>query len=71
MPEGKNSYDGNWEHGMKHGFGVFIWADGSRYEGNFKDDQFHGDGDYTRADGKHYKGKILLQLRYNHKYLNL
>ena len=56
QPEGKNSYDGEWSHGMKHGFGVFIWADGSRYEGHFKDDQFNGQGEYARADGKHYKG---------------
>ena len=42
---------------MKHGVGVFTWADGSKYEGNFKDDQFNGDGEYKRADGKHYKGK--------------
>lgn len=56
IPEGKNSYEGNWEHGMKHGYGVFVWSDGSKYEGYFKDDQFHGEGEYTRSDGKHYKG---------------
>lgn len=57
--KGKNRYEGDWNHGMKHGFGVFTWSDGSKYEGNFKEDQFYGEGEYTRADGKHYKGKNL------------
>lgn len=53
-----NKYEGDWNHGLKQGFGVFIWADGSRYEGDFKEDLFHGEGEYTRSDGKHYKGKL-------------
>lgn len=60
--KGKNKYEGDWNHGMKHGFGIFIWADGSKYEGNFKDDQFNAEGEYTRADGKHYKGNFLIKI---------
>jgi hypothetical protein len=56
--EGKNQYNGYWNHGMKHGHGIFTWVDGSKYEGNFKDDLFNGVGEYARADGKHYKGKL-------------
>ena len=62
--KGKNRYEGDWNHGMKHGSGIFIWADGSKYQGNFKDDQFNGDGEYTRADGKHYKGNDKTNILY-------
>ena len=76
IPQGKNCYKGEWNHGMKHGKGVFTWADGSKYEGSFRDDLFHGQGEYKRADGKHYKGKhSLLNFEYSifpaRKFCNL
>ncbi len=32
---------------MKHGYGIYIWANGSRYEGTFKKDKKHGKGSIT------------------------
>lgn len=29
----RNRYEGNWKAGLRHGFGVFFYANGSRYEG--------------------------------------
>lgn len=30
----------------KHGFGIYVWADGRRYEGNWKNGKQHGKGHY-------------------------
>ena len=30
---GDGSYDGEWKHGMRDGYGIFVMPDGGRYEG--------------------------------------
>ena len=36
---GRNRYEGVFRQGMKHGRGVYTWADGIRYEGEFAEDK--------------------------------
>jgi hypothetical protein len=36
---------------MKHGKGVFMWADGSKYTGDFFNNNIEGEGVYEWADG--------------------
>lgn len=40
-------YQGFYENDMKHGKGVYKWANGSVYTGYFKNDQKHGRGMVT------------------------
>jgi len=37
---------------MKHGKGLYIWADGRKYEGNFENNKQHGEGIYTSKGGE-------------------
>ncbi len=37
---------------MKHGKGVFMWADGSKYTGDFFNNNIEGEGVYEWADGR-------------------
>ena len=37
---------------MKHGFGVYVWANGSSFEGTFKNDRKHGKGTIVHENGK-------------------
>ena len=35
----------------KHGYGVYLWADGRVYEGNWHNGKQHGQGKYVLQDG--------------------
>ena len=37
-------YKGDYRDGMKHGIGVFTWADGREYEGSYVNDKKEGGG---------------------------
>lgn len=41
---------------MKHGFGEFIWATGSKYKGEYINDVKKGYGEMYWADGSIYRG---------------
>jgi hypothetical protein len=41
---------------MKHGEGIYYWADGSKYEGEWEFDEMHGEGKFVWADGRTYLG---------------
>ena len=45
------TYEGQWEHDLKHGQGVYLWEDGDRYEGLWKNSKRHGNGNYQWANG--------------------
>ena len=45
-------YEGEYENDMKHGFGLYKWANGSSYEGYFKADRKHGKGTIIHENGK-------------------
>ena len=42
---------------MKHGKGVFYYANGSRYEGEFRNDDQNGFGTYFYTDSSKYEGE--------------
>ncbi|CAD2214308.1 TIR protein [Angomonas deanei] len=48
-------YDGYWKDGMKHGKGVYQWAD-RVYVGEWQDGKRSGYGELVKADGSWYKG---------------
>lgn len=50
------TYVGNWAHGKRHGYGVFISTDKCRYEGNWIEDRRHGEGFQSWANGRVYTG---------------
>ena len=52
-----NRYEGYWSEGVRQGFGVFYFANGSKYEGNFKDNEKSGYGVFTHEDGSVTEGK--------------
>ena len=41
---------------MKHGKGVFMFANGERYSGDFKDNRIHGKGFIRRLKGNINRG---------------
>lgn len=49
-------YIGNWKDGLKHGFGVAIYACGNQYAGTWMNDLKNGLGTFTFADGSCYVG---------------
>ena len=51
-----NRYVGYWKNGLRHGGGVFYFANGSRYVGDFFENMKHGNGVYTFPDGRVYEG---------------
>lgn len=51
-----NMYTGEFLSGMRHGFGTFIYDDGSKYEGSWEANLKHGEGKYTSATGVVYFG---------------
>ena len=61
-------YVGTFEHGKKHGKGVYIWANGDRYEGDFRDGEITGVGVLYVDCGAYYlygvfeNGELLQQL---------
>lgn len=44
-------YEGDWVEGIRHGKGVYHWADGNIYEGDWVDGDFNGNGRYDWANG--------------------
>ena len=38
----RNMYDGELVNGLRHGQGVFYYANGAKYEGMWKDNMKHG-----------------------------
>ena len=53
-----NRYEGYWFEGVRQGFGVFYFANGSKYEGNFKDNEKSGYGVFTHEDGSVTEGQF-------------
>ena len=57
-------YEGTWKSGLRHGFGIQMWPDGSVYEGEWNNDQAHG---YGRLVGKNGEMFILLTIFYSYE----
>jgi hypothetical protein len=51
-------YEGQWQSGFPHGYGVFSAENGSRFAGQWKEEQLHGLAVYSnRVRGKYYEGE--------------
>ena len=45
---------GDFQHGKRHGYGVYSYADGGRFEGEWVDDKVHGRGVSVYSSGNRY-----------------
>jgi hypothetical protein len=43
-PEGLISYNGDWDHDLRSGWGTLSYADGRTYEGSWANDEQEGPG---------------------------
>ena len=48
---------GDFQHGKRHGYGVYTYADGGRFEGEWVDDKVHGRGVSVYSSGNRYEGE--------------
>ncbi|KAJ0399973.1 hypothetical protein P43SY_006226 [Pythium insidiosum] len=63
-------YTGDWQHGEKHGFGVFEYANGSKYEGEWSRGQRSGRGTFwVLGRGAAKKGTKALRKQYAGEWL--
>lgn len=51
-------YTGNFEEGLRHGQGVYVWSTGAQYNGAWEKDAMSGSGTYTFADGSVAQGEF-------------
>ena len=61
----KPVYKGEFYKGLRHGFGMFIYFDGTTYEGNYEDDM-KKHGKETYYDGSYYDGEWKNDLANGH-----
>ena len=52
-------YIGDYKDGRFHGFGTFVYDDGSTYVGAWKDYDRHGPGKLIKADGTVFEGNFV------------
>ncbi|KAG2786404.1 hypothetical protein Pcac1_g4460 [Phytophthora cactorum] len=55
-PHDKNWYEGEFHEGLRHGRGVFFYANGARYEGEWKTNVKDGYGLFFYEDGRVFVG---------------
>ena len=54
------TYEGDWDPQLKrHGFGVYMWNDGSKYTGYWSDNSACGFGKLEHANGEVYEGNWM------------
>jgi len=54
-----DAYDGDWQHGKKHGIGCQHYASGDSYQGCYQNNKKHGKGTYRYADGDCHEGEYV------------
>lgn len=52
----RNQYIGDFLYGKRHGYGVILYANGSKYEGDWLDDKKSGRGVFTFKNGRIFEG---------------
>lgn len=63
FPNG-DRYEGEFEHGLFNGWGVYTYSNGDRYEGEFKNDMKWGRGTLTYRDGDKYIGEFKNDMKH-------
>ena len=51
------TYEGDFADGVRHGYGILIWDDGTRYEGNWVNNDWNGKGKIQYSNGTIYDGE--------------
>lgn len=46
-----SKFEGDWDNGLKHGYGVYKHANGDEYAGEYKLDKREGKGTYMHVSG--------------------
>lgn len=57
-PQFQNRYVGQWHRGERHGYGVFVYANGAVYRGQWRRNKKHGEGVLTLQDGAVVSGEF-------------
>ena len=57
---GRTTYKGEFKDGLKHGQGLYKWADGAWYDGHFEEDRENGLGTYHFSNGDEYTVRRLI-----------
>nr|XP_054772682.1 LOW QUALITY PROTEIN: radial spoke head 10 homolog B-like [Lytechinus pictus] len=52
----RNQYIGDFVYGKRHGYGVFLYANGAKYEGEWMNDKKSGRGVFTFKNGRIFDG---------------
>jgi hypothetical protein len=52
----RNRYIGEFKNGFRHGYGVFLYSNGSKFEGMWENNSKNGFGIYTKEDGNQVVG---------------
>lgn len=62
--KGRDTYEGEFKQGNKHGKGTYIWAaNGNKYEGDWLNAKRHGKGTETWSNGQKYIGDYVEGIR--------
>lgn len=62
FPNG-DRYEGEFRHGLMHGWGVYTSRSGDRFEGTFENDRRHGPGTLKKASGERFSGWFVNGIR--------
>ena len=46
-------------NGLRHGFGLRVYSNGSRYQGQWVNDKMEGHGEFTQVAGGKYEGEFF------------